>query len=199
VLAGLFAHTMAMTSSDANAVAAVIVRDIVPVLRGKRAKLKDATQLLLGRLTTFSFLSLSMVLALFASHFGGVIGIVILWYGALVGPIAIPMLLGLLLPFRRCGPAAAIASWIAGAVMFGLLKAVPYDRWLGLEHNYDNALAVGAPMLASLLTYLTVGLMAPSRRTASYQFLLELQTERSPATQNYDTDIKSTFEKVQTS
>jgi solute:Na+ symporter, SSS family len=199
VLAGLFAHTMAMTSSDANAVAAVIVRDIVPVLRGRRAKLKDATQLLLGRFTTFSFLSLSMVLALFASHFGGVIGIVILWYGALVGPIAIPMLLGLLLPFRRCGPAAAIASWMAGAVVFGLLKAVPYDRWPGFAHNYDNALAVGAPMLASLLTYLTIGLMAPSRRVASYQFLLDLQTERSPATQSRDTDINPTFEKVQTS
>ena len=30
VLAGLFAHSMAMTSSDANAVSAVVVRDIVP-------------------------------------------------------------------------------------------------------------------------------------------------------------------------
>ncbi len=30
VLAGLFAHTMAMTSSDANAISAVVVRDILP-------------------------------------------------------------------------------------------------------------------------------------------------------------------------
>jgi SSS family solute:Na+ symporter len=199
VLAGLFAHTMAMTSSDANAVAAVIVRDIVPVLRGERAKLKDATQLRLGRLTTFFFLSLSMVLALFASHFGGVIGIVILWYGALVGPIAIPMLLGLLLPFRRCGPASAIAGWIAGAVIFGLLKAGPYDRWLGLAQNYDNAIAVGAPMLASLLTYLTIGLIVPSRRAASYHFLLDLQMETSPASQSRDSDFNPTFEKVKIS
>ena len=56
VLAGLFAHTMAMTSSDANAVSAVIVRDIVPVLRGGRQRLVDAKQLLLGRVTTFLFL-----------------------------------------------------------------------------------------------------------------------------------------------
>ena len=199
VLAGLFAHTMTMTSSDANGVAAVIVRDIIPVLRGKRAKPKDSTQLLLGRLTTFSFLSLSMVLALFASHFGGIIGIVILWYGALVGPIAIPMLLGLLLPFRRCGPASAIASWIAGAVIFGLLKAVPYDRWVVLAHNYDNALAVGAPMFASLLTYLTIGLIAPSRLDPPYQFLLELQTETSPSSRSHDTDISPTCEEVQIS
>ena len=77
MLAGLFAHTMAMTSSDANAVSAVIIRDIIPVLRGGRAHLKDATKLLLGRVATFSLLSLSMVLALFASHFGGVIGMII--------------------------------------------------------------------------------------------------------------------------
>ena len=96
---------MAMTSSDANAVSAVIVRDILPVLRGRRTKLLESRQLLMGRIVTFSFLVLSMVLALFASHFGGVIGIVILWYGALSGPIAIPILLGMLLPFRRSGSA----------------------------------------------------------------------------------------------
>jgi solute:Na+ symporter, SSS family len=92
---------MTMTSSDANAVSAVNIRDIIPVLRGGRANLKNATKLLLGRVTIFRFLSLSMALALFASDFGGVIGMINLWYGALVGPIAIPTLLGLLLPFRR--------------------------------------------------------------------------------------------------
>jgi SSS family solute:Na+ symporter len=177
VLAGLFAHTMAMTSSDANAVSAVIVRDIVPVLRGQRAALKDATQLLLGRVTTFCFLSLSMVLALFASYLGGVIGIVILWYGALVGPIAIPMLLGLVLPFRRSGPFAAIGCWVAGVVTFGALKIIPYDQWLGAGPHYDNAITVGAPMLASLAAYIGIGLIAPSKSKAAYEFLAALETE----------------------
>lgn len=177
VLAGLFAHTMAMSSSDANAVSAVIVRDIIPVLRRHKPKLNDATQLLFGRLITFSFLSLSMVLALFASHFGGVIGIVIFWYGASIGPIAIPMLLGLLLPFRRNGPGAAISSWVAGILTFGAIKVVPCDQWFGLAHRYDNAIVVGAPIFASLLTYLAVGLIAPSKSATSYQFLMALDKE----------------------
>ena len=199
VLAGLFAHTMAMTSSDANAVSAVIIRDIIPVLRGGRAKLKDATQLLLGRVTTFCFLSISMVLALFASHFGGVIGMVILWYGAMVGPIAIPMLLGLLLPFRRSGPSAAIGCWITGVATFGVLKVFPNAHWLGLGARYENALTVGAPMLISLLTYLGGGLIAPSRQPASQAFLTALQTEATNSPRIQVATTHSTFEKTSVS
>ena len=177
VLAGLFAHTMAMTSSDANAVSAVIVRDIIPVLRGKRAKLQDSPQLLLGRIVTFSFLLLSMVLALFASHFGGVVGIVILWYGALSGPIAIPILLGLLLPFRRSGSAAAIGCWVAGALTFGALKMFPLQNWLTLSPRFANAFTVGAPMFAALLTYLALGFIAPERREDSNNLLMTLDSD----------------------
>lgn len=177
VLAGLFAHTMAMTSSDANAVSAVIVRDIIPVLRGQRAKLQDSPQLLLGRIVTFSFLLLSMVLALFASHFGGVIGIVILWYGALSGPIAIPILLGLLLPFRRSGSAAAIGCWFAGAVTFGALKMFPLQDWLVLSQRFANAFTVGAPMFAALLTYITLGFIAPGPREDSNTLLMALDSD----------------------
>ena len=171
VLAGLFAHTMAMTSSDANAVSAVIVRDIIPVLRGGRAKLRDSGQLLLGRVTTFLFLTFSMVLALYSRHFGGVIGIVILWYGALLGPIAIPMLLGLLRPMRRSGSAAAISCWVMGAVTFGALKAFPLQHLLGVGSSYTNALSVGAPMLASFVTYVVVGLVAPAPNAKATAFL----------------------------
>lgn len=199
VLAGLFAHTMAMTSSDANAVSAVIVRDIIPVLRGRRGKLKDKTQLLLGRVTTFCFLSVSMVLALFASYFGGVIGIVILWYGALVGPIAIPMLLGLLLPYRRSGPTAAIACWVAGAVTFGTLKIFPHGPWLSLGLRYENALTVGAPMFMSLLAYLAAGWIAPSSQPASQEFLMALHTEGTNSPRIQDTATNSTLEKASVS
>ena len=196
VLAGLFAHTMAMTSSDANAVAAVIVRDIIPVLRSGRGRLQDATELLLGRITTFCFLAFSMVLALFASHFGGVIGIVILWYGALLGPIAIPMLLGLLLPFRRSGPTAAIACWVMGAVTFGVLKLFPPEHWMNFNPRYGNALTVGAPLLASLLTYVSVGLFAPARHVSSQAFLQALNTEAVATPETQSSSINATFRKA---
>jgi len=175
VLAGLFAHTMAMTSSDANAVAAVIVRDIVPVLR-RGGSLSDRQQLLLGRFTTFSFLLISMVLALFASNFGGVIGMVILWYGALLGPIAVPILLGLLLPFRRSGPSAAIGSCVAGALSFGILKLSVTQPWLNKYAHYANAITVGVPLCASFLVYIVIGMIAPSKSDTSEDLLMSLNS-----------------------
>ena len=42
-------------------------------------------------LSIFLFIALSMLIALQADKFGGVLGLIILWFGALVGPIAIPM------------------------------------------------------------------------------------------------------------
>lgn len=181
VLAGLFAHTMAMTSSDANAISAVIVRDIVPVVvpkfRADRSRPSDAMQLLLGRISTFCFLALSMGLALFASRFGGVIGLVVLWYGALLGPIAIPMLLGLLLPFRRCGPSAAIACWVTGAITFGVLKVVPPTTWLGHHNQYANAVTVGAPMLLAFSVYVVVGWIAPSNGVQQRELLEALHCD----------------------
>ena len=96
VLAGMFSHTMAMTSSDANAISSVVVRDIIPALRRGRGHLVGATELLAGRISTFLFIGLSMVIALTADSFGGVLGLIITWFGALVGPVAIPMLLGML-------------------------------------------------------------------------------------------------------
>jgi SSS family solute:Na+ symporter len=177
VVAGLFAHTMAMTSSDANAISAVIVRDIVPVMRKSKARPSDQTQLLLGRITTFCFLALSMVLALFASRFGGVVGLVILWTGALIGPTALPMLLGLLLPFRRSGPKAAIACWATGAITFGILKILPPEHWLGIHHHLANAMMVGGPLALSFLTYVGVGLLSPSHEPKSLAFLEALKDE----------------------
>ncbi|MBS1800417.1 MAG: Na+:solute symporter [Acidobacteria bacterium] len=179
VLAGLFAHTMAMTSSDANAVAAVIVRDILPVLHRGAAKLDDANQLLSGRIATFIFLALSMLLALFSSHFGGVIGIIILWYGALVGPMAIPVLLGLLPVFRRSGPTAAIACWLTGVIIFGAIKVFPSAYWPDSAARYENALTVGAPLALSFLAYVAMGWLAPLRKPDSERLLAALNATQA--------------------
>jgi len=157
VLAGLFAHTMAMTSSDANAVSAVVVRDILPVLRWKPPPLDAPRELFAGRLATFIFLALSMMLGIVADRFGGVIGLILLWYGALVGPIAIPMLLGLLPPFRRCGPVAAILSLVAGIVIFILVKFVFAATIAALPGSWTTTAVVAGPVVASLLMFIIAG------------------------------------------
>lgn len=118
-LAGMFSHTMAMASSDANAVSAVVTRDIIPaVVRGARNP-APATGLLIARVCTVVFITISMVVAIEADHFGGVLGIIVGLVAAVMGPISIPMLLGLLPLFHKCGPRAALSSWALGLLGAG--------------------------------------------------------------------------------
>ncbi|MDQ0689415.1 sodium:solute symporter family protein [Arthrobacter sp. W4I7] len=166
VLAGMFSHTMAMTSSDANAISAVITRDIIPALRGSRQPLASKTELAAGRLSTFLFIGLSMVIALSANSFGGVLGLLILWFGALVGPIAIPMLLGMLPPFKRCGPSAALFSWAAGLIVFAVNKYVLTAQMASLG-DLSQAVSVAAPILASIVVYCLMGVIRPWRNEES--------------------------------
>ncbi|HZX07869.1 sodium:solute symporter family protein [Kribbella sp.] len=163
VLAGLFSHTMAMTSSDANAISAVVTRDIVPaVWRGAR-NMTGRTELVFGRVSTFAFIALSMAIALTADSFGGVLGLLILWFGGLVGPIAIPMLLGLLPAFRRCGPTAAIASWAFGLLVFFITRYVVDGRIAELAKDKVTAIQVGGPVVCSLIVFVLVGFVRPWR------------------------------------
>ncbi|MEU1351371.1 sodium:solute symporter family protein [Streptomyces sp. NPDC005776] len=152
-LAGMFSHTMAMASSDANAVSAVVTRDIIPALvRGAR-NLPPATGLLIARVCTVVFISVSMVVAIEADHFGGVLGIIVGLVAAVMGPISIPMLLGLLPLFRRCGPRAALSSWGFGLLGYVLVKFV--------LDSTDQTLVIVTPLVTSLVVYVVVGLLAP--------------------------------------
>ena len=161
VLAGMFAHTMAMTASDANAISSVVVRDIVPVFR-KGQFLPARPELVLGRAVTFTFITLSMVIAASADQFGGVLGLIVAWFGALVGPIAVPMLLGLLPWFKRSGPVAALVSWAAGLVVFAITKYVIPDQIEAAGHD-AAALAVGAPVICSIILFVVLGLVFRER------------------------------------
>jgi len=161
VLAGMFSHTMAMTSSDANAISAVVIRDIIPALRRSKETLGSKVELAAGRLTTFLFIGLSMIIALSAGSFGGVLGLLILWFGALVGPIAIPMLLGLLRPFRRCGPSAALFSWLAGLIVFGVGKYMLGSQIAALGTASAQTISVATPILTSIVVYCLMGVLRP--------------------------------------
>lgn len=151
VVASLFAHTMAMTSSDVNTIAAVITRDILPVLSPKLGRETHKNSLLIARTTTFIFTLLTIIIALQYKHFGGVLGLIVMWFGALLGPIAVPMLLGLLPPFKRCNSAAAILSMAGGFAAFVLTKSVEMQ---------SMALEVSLPLMVSLLVYLLMGLLS---------------------------------------
>lgn len=147
VIASLFANTMSMTSSDVNTISAVITRDILPTLSDKFKKEKKS--LLTARITTFAFTFLTIVVALQYEKFGGILGLIISWFGALVGPIAVPMLFGLLPAFKRCGPLAAILSIVAGLLTFIITKNVTME---------SLALEVSLPLIVSAIVYVSLGI-----------------------------------------
>ena len=172
VLAGLFAHTMAMTSSDANAVGAVVIRDIAPVLLPGNWTRDEKKQLFSARVFTLCFLAGSMGIALFANRLGGVLGLLLLWYGALVGPIAIPMLLGMLPAFGRFGPSAALASWITGMLTFCVTKL--FHTLMPADAASNFAVSVGGPAIMALLAFFVVGLLNPDKKLRGKELLAGL-------------------------
>ena len=149
VIASLFAATMGMTASDVNTIAAVITRDILPVVSKKFRN--DKHSLRTARITTFSFTLATLAVALNYERFGGVLGLIVNWFGALLGPTSMPLLLGLLPAFKSCGPGAAISSIISGVVAFGITKNMDLDN-LGLE--------VGLPTIVAAIVFVGVGMTA---------------------------------------
>ncbi|QIK72599.1 Na+:solute symporter [Propioniciclava coleopterorum] len=160
VLAGMFAHTMAMTSSDSNAIASVVVRDIIPQFRKGKSFLPEKTELFFSRLITFLFITFSMIIALTSDSFGGVLGLLILWFGALVGPVAVPMLFGMLPYFRRSGSSAALISTAGGLLMFALNRWVLAD-WIKTFGNNAQAWTVATPVLVSIILFVAIGFIKP--------------------------------------
>ncbi|WP_026811163.1 sodium:solute symporter family protein [Arenibacter latericius] len=146
VIASLFANTMSMTSSDVNTISAVITRDILPVVSNKFKN--KGTSLFTARITTFVFTSLTIVIAFQYEYFGGVLGLIVTWFGALLGPIAVPLLFGLIPIFKTCGPRAAISSVLAGLVAFTITKLTSMD---------SMALEVGLPVMVSMLVFCIFG------------------------------------------
>lgn len=183
VLAGMFAHTMAMTSSDSNAIASVVVRDIIPQFRRGRAFLPEKTELFFSRLITFLFITFSMLIALTSESFGGVLGLLILWFGALVGPVAVPMLFGMLTVFRRSGSSAALISTAAGLAMFALNRwgIADWTKTLG-----DNAQAwtVATPVLVSILLFVVIGYIKPENTLETDALIDSLNADSNATTKS---------------
>ncbi len=178
VLAGMFSHTMAMTSSDANAISSVVVRDIIPALRRGRGHLVGATELLAGRISTFLFIGLSMAIALTSDSFGGVLGLIIAWFGALIGPVAIPMLLGMLPLFKRCGPSAALWSWTVGLIVFAVTKYAIPGQVASLGTANAQLISVISPIVASIIVFVVVGLVRPWHSTESDELVDSLSHDQ---------------------
>jgi SSS family solute:Na+ symporter len=123
----------------------------------------------MGRLCTLFFLGGGMAIALFANHMGGVLGLIILWYGALLGPIAVPMLLEMLPVFARRGAFSAIAAWVAGMAAFAGIRWFAPSSLEG--HSGSLMLSVGGPVRGSMVAYVLGEFLRPSHQPNADAFL----------------------------
>lgn len=150
LLASLFSNTLSMVSSDANTISAVINRDIFPVFVKGFRDFNQKKTLAIARITTFIFLLITIIIAWNSSSFGGVIGLIITWFSALLGPISVPMILGLLPVFRYSDSTAALLSIFGGLMTFALFK---------LAFSVSYGWELSGPILTSLAIYIGYGLL----------------------------------------
>lgn len=150
VMASMFASTMGMTVSDINALSAVLQRDILPVIiKGFKDFLNNRKKsLYVARIITITLTIITIIVGINQERFGGVIGLVITWFGALVGPMAIPMILGLFPIFKYSNGKVAIISIIAGLLAFAVTK---------LTSLIIPDVATAFPLLVTLVIFIAGG------------------------------------------
>lgn len=125
VLAAMFAATMSMTTSDTNTISSVITRDILPILAPRFRAMDQRRSLRVARISTVLFMGVTLLIGVEAQRFGGILGLVISWFAALIVPASVPMLFGLLPAFRQANATAAIVSILGGFSAFAIVRAVP--------------------------------------------------------------------------
>lgn len=144
VLASMFANTITMCNSDMNTISAVLTRDIIPIIKPEVRAYNDKDSLRLARINTIAFTLMTIMVALMRDQLGGVTGLILTWFAALLGPTAVPLLLGLLPQFKYADSKAAILSMLAGFGVFVLTK-------MGVKFPADIALI--APLAASFIVF----------------------------------------------
>jgi solute:Na+ symporter, SSS family len=123
-----------------------------------------------------------MVIAATSDSFGGVLGLIIAWFGALIGPVAIPMLLGMLPAFKRCGPDAALLSWAVGLAVFAITKYAIPGQLASLGAANSQLISVISPIVASLIVFVVVGLVHPYHDEESDELVDSLSVDADEAT-----------------
>lgn len=150
VLSAMFAATITMCASDINVVSAAINRDILPLIRPSINELDGSDALRVARITTAVFTTATVLVGVFNQAFGGVTDLVLSWFAALLGPTAIPLILGLFKRFRYADSKAAIWSVIGGFSVF-LLGRIG----IGVEADLEIIL----PLLVSFIIYAGIALI----------------------------------------
>jgi SSS family solute:Na+ symporter len=106
-------------------------------------------ELLLARVRTLTFLFMILIIMAFCEDFAGVIGLIIIWFAALVSSAAVPMILSLIPAFKHSSPEAAIPSIVTGVLGFVMMKL--------FANAASQAMILVLPTILSVIVYEGVG------------------------------------------
>ncbi|MDO4574153.1 MAG: Na+:solute symporter [Planctomycetia bacterium] len=154
ILASMFAASISTIAGDCNAVSSVIARDIAPRFSTKVVDADGQTPMWFARTVAFVFTSATILIALYGDMFGGIVGLVVKWFSGLLGPISVPLVLGLLPQFDRCGPTAAISSVLVGIAAFFCMEFT----------HAPLSYSLFWPVISSLIVFFTFALLTPRNR-----------------------------------
>ncbi|HIE50337.1 MAG TPA: hypothetical protein EYP85_01140 [Armatimonadetes bacterium] len=121
LVSAMFAATMSMIDSDLNALAAVFTKDIYQRTLNPRAS--EGHLFRVGLLATAIFGAVTVACGLATVRVEGAekaFAAMVKWYAALLGPVAIPLLFGML--YRHTTWRGALAAWLGGFVTFVVSK-----------------------------------------------------------------------------
>jgi SSS family transporter len=137
MIAAMFSATMSTLSGDYNVMASVVTKDIYHRLIDKGAS--ERRLVLVGRIATLLIGGLTIVIGiiLIASARRGLFEVMVTVFGLFVGPMLIPMLLGLL--SRRFTWRSAVAGIVAGfvsGISFYCYKTFVLATQAGIDPNW---------------------------------------------------------------
>ncbi|MGB2867464.1 MAG: hypothetical protein WBD36_03360, partial [Bacteroidota bacterium] len=137
-VSAMFASTMSMISADLSSLASVFTKDIYHRTMNKDAP--EKTLLLIGITSTVVFGVLTILSAIITIHLHGAFNTMVEWYAAILGPVSIPLLFGMV--YRKATWRGALASWASGFAAFVIVKfvvplfvgvATPFALYTGIE------------------------------------------------------------------
>lgn len=163
-IAAMFAATMSMVDSDINALAAVFTKDIY--LRTINPRATEGMLLRVGILATAMFSLVTVACGLIPAHSSGAekaFKVMMDWYAAVLSPVAIPLLFGML--YRRATWRGAVAAWVGGFVTFVLCKyllaphVLPFDIHQSPGREWAWTFYTGAELVVAFGLFFAEGLI----------------------------------------
>jgi hypothetical protein len=184
MIAAMFSATMSTLSGDYNVMASVITEDIYRRLFDKNASQKRLV--VVGRLATLlvGALTIAIGVSLIGAARKGLFEVMVTVFGLFVGPMLIPMLLGLLVPRVTWRGAAAgiVTGFVCGLSLyfyktFVLATQPGVDpNWLRYDYEAISILTNFAVTLAAIAIVTAVEKVSGDERTKIKAFFERLAT-----------------------